>query len=226
MPDSSSESVSVPDEVTSELVRLLTSGHFEQFMGLYRETALGIQDDGAVVLAEVVNAGIKNAVPDCEVKLQVLTSVDRVLGLLHLIAGHSWTAPIAACGVPASAALGQRSDVLFGPPRGDQRTRLMVTLPSEAAHDSTLIDALVQGGMNVARINCAHDDAEAWMAMVRRVRASAAAQGVTVKVLMDLAGPKLRTGPIDGGPAVLNLKPRRDAFCVVTAPVLLGLRPA
>ena len=156
---------------------------------------------------------------------QVLTSVDRVLGLLHLIAGRSWTAPIAACGVPASAALAQRADVLFGAPRGDQCTRLMVTLPSEAAHDGALIDALVQGGMNVARINCAHDDAEAWVAMARRVKASAAAQGVTVKVLMDLAGPKLRTGPIDGGPAVLKLKPRRDAFGVVTAPVRLGLRP-
>ncbi len=95
MPDSSSESVSVPDEVTSELVRLLTSGHFEQFMGLYRETALGIQDDGAVVLAEVVNAGIKNAVPDCEVKLVVSQKTDDK----HIIMiqdgskffGPSWT---------------------------------------------------------------------------------------------------------------------------------------
>lgn len=71
MQEPSSESVSIPQDVTEELVRLLTSGHFEQFMGLYRETALGIHEEGAVVLAEVVNKGIRQAVPDCEVKLVV-----------------------------------------------------------------------------------------------------------------------------------------------------------
>lgn len=95
MQDSSPESVSIPEEVTSELVRLLTSGHFEQFMGLYRETALGIQDDGAVLLAEVVNAGIKTAVPDCEVKIVASQKTDNK----HIIMiqdgskffGPSWT---------------------------------------------------------------------------------------------------------------------------------------
>ncbi|MCC7529993.1 MAG: hypothetical protein IT342_15825 [Candidatus Melainabacteria bacterium] len=76
MQEPSSESISIPEDVTSELVRLLTSGHFEQFMGLYRETALGIQDEGAVVLAEVVNNGIKAAVPDCEMKLVVSQKTD------------------------------------------------------------------------------------------------------------------------------------------------------
>lgn len=71
MQEPSSESVSIPEDVTEELVRLLTSGHFEQFMGLYRETALGIHEEGAVVLAEIVNSGIRKAVPDCEVKLVV-----------------------------------------------------------------------------------------------------------------------------------------------------------
>ena len=71
MQEPSSKSVLVPDDVTSELVRLLTGGHFEQFMRLYRETALAINEDGAVILAEVVNDGIKSAVPDCEVKLVV-----------------------------------------------------------------------------------------------------------------------------------------------------------
>jgi hypothetical protein len=76
MQEPSSESISIPEEVTSELVRLLTSGHFEQFMGLYRETALGIRDEGAVVLAEVVNNGIRAAVPDCEMKLVVSQKTD------------------------------------------------------------------------------------------------------------------------------------------------------
>jgi pyruvate kinase len=36
----------------------------------------------------------------------------------------------------------------------------MVTLPTEAADDGDLITALVSAGMDAARINCAHDDAD------------------------------------------------------------------
>ncbi|MCC6979588.1 MAG: hypothetical protein IT343_14815 [Candidatus Melainabacteria bacterium] len=71
MKEPSSESTMIPDDVTSELVRLLTSEHFEQFARLFRETALNMQQEGAVALAEMVNQGIKAAVPDCEVKLVV-----------------------------------------------------------------------------------------------------------------------------------------------------------
>jgi pyruvate kinase len=46
-----------------------------------------------------------------------------------------------------------------------------------------------------------------------------------VRILVDLAGPKLRTGAIAPGPRVLKLKPRRDAFGAVTAPARLLLHP-
>jgi len=95
MKEPSSESISIPDEVTSELVRLLTSAHFEQFMRLFRETAQSMNEDGPVELAEVVNVGIKSAVPDCEVKLVV----SQKTGDKHIIMiqdgskffGPSWT---------------------------------------------------------------------------------------------------------------------------------------
>ncbi len=35
---------------------------------------------------------------------------------------------------------------------------------------------------------------------------------------MDLAGPKLRTGPVEPGPAVVRVRPRRDAYGRVSAP--------
>ena len=47
----------------------------------------------------------------------------------------------------------------------------MVTLPSAAATDPVLIPSLLRSGMDVARINCAHDDAEAWIAMATRCAA-------------------------------------------------------
>ncbi|EUA34657.1 pyruvate kinase, barrel domain protein [Mycobacterium xenopi 3993] len=70
----------------------------------------------------------------------------------------------------------------------------------------------MQCGMNIARINCAHDDVAAWRAMARHVRQAAASVGTTCLVAMDLAGPKLRTGPLAPGPRVVKLHPYRNAL--------------
>ena len=88
----------------------------------------------------------------------------------------------------------------------------MVTVPSEAASDYALIRDLVNGGMNCMRINCAHDDPEAWSRMIRNLRRAELELGKTCKVEMDLAGPKLRTGPVEPGPAIIKYRPKRDAF--------------
>jgi pyruvate kinase len=73
-----------------------------------------------------------------------------------------------------------------------QRTRIMATLPSEAADDKGLALALIEAGMDCARINCAHDDAAAWTRMIDNVRAASERHGAPCPVLMDIAGPKLR----------------------------------
>lgn len=156
---------------------------------------------------------------------QVLASVDRVLGLLHLLAGRTQGA-LAGLPTASPGLLEQRAGQLFGPRPAEQRARIMVTLPGAAAADDGLVANLVQGGMDVARINCAHDGAADWIAMADRVRRAAAASGRNVKVLMDLAGPKLRTGPIAPLPSVLRLRPQRDGVGAVVTPWRLGLRPA
>lgn len=158
----------------------------------------------------------------------VMANVDKVIGLLHVLLGRPWQA---AEDEPTGfrrgrALLARQAQRLFGPPPAGRHVRMMVTLPAEAAHDAALVGALVQAGMDVARVNCAHDDPAAWEAMARHVRDAAQAAGRPVKLLMDLAGPKIRTGPIAPGPAVLKLRPLRDAFGRVTAPALLGLRAA
>lgn len=156
----------------------------------------------------------------------VLANVDKVIGLLHMLLGRPWQ-PLED--EPAGfrrghALLERQAQRLFGPPPPGRRVRMMVTLPAEAAHDAALVDALVQQGMDVARINCAHDDAPCWRAMAAQVRRAAQAAGRPVRLLMDLAGPKIRTGPLAPGPQVVKLRPLRDAFGRVTAPALLGLR--
>jgi pyruvate kinase len=97
---------------------------------------------------------------------------------------------------PPPAPLKRMSEVLFGRHPAGHATRIMATLPTEAAGDPTLVAALIAAGMDCARINCAHDGPEIWAAMVGHVRAAAAAAGRECKVLMDIAGPKLRLAAV------------------------------
>jgi pyruvate kinase len=115
------------------------------------------------------------------------------------------------------------SRALFGPMREGRPTRIMVTLPSEAAHEPDLVAAFVLAGMDVARINCAHDDPTAWADMAHNVRAAAATAGRQVLVSMDLPGPKLRTGPIADGPCVGRARVTRTASGLVVAPATIWL---
>jgi pyruvate kinase len=62
--------------------------------------------------------------------------------------------------------------------------------------------------------------------MADKVRLAAHQANRTVRILMDLGGPKLRTGPVVDGPAVVKLRPVRDAFGRVTQSARLGLVPA
>jgi pyruvate kinase len=99
----------------------------------------------------------------------------------------------------------------------------MVTMPSEAADDYTLVHDLLQEGMNCMRINCAHDDPGAWSRMIDHLRRAERALGRSCQVVMDLAGPKLRTGALEPGPAVVRIRPQRDVYGRVTAPARVWL---
>ena len=159
----------------------------------------------------------------------VLANVDKVLGILHRLTGLPWE-PLSR-DEPAgfnrgSALLAKHAETLFGAAPPDRGVRIMVTLPSEAAHDDALVEGLVSAGLDIARINCAHDSAAEWVAMATRVRKAARKAKRQVRVLFDLGGPKLRTGPISDAPAVVKLRPERDDFGRVTKAALLGLCPA
>ena len=76
------------------------------------------------------------------------------------------------------------------------RTHIMVTLPTEAASDYTLVRNLVAAGMDCARINCAHDNKEIWESMINLVRRAEKATHKYCKIYMDIAGPKARISAI------------------------------
>ncbi|MDP1902471.1 MAG: pyruvate kinase [Rubrivivax sp.] len=159
----------------------------------------------------------------------VMANLDKVLGILHRLVGRPWTALTAdePSGSRRGPAMLQAHAVaLFGREPPDRAVRVMVTLPSQAAVDEGLVDDLVAAGMDVARINCAHDGADAWRAMADSVRRASRSVGRPVRILMDLGGPKLRTGPIAGSHEVARVKPTKDDLGRVTQAGRLGLRPA
>ncbi|MBI1396991.1 MAG: pyruvate kinase [Betaproteobacteria bacterium] len=158
----------------------------------------------------------------------VLANLDKVLGLLHVLAGRPWDARSGEepAGYRTSARLlADHADALLGRCLDGRRTRIMVTLPSEAATDYGLVRGMMAAGMDCARINCAHDDAVAWECMILHVDRARRELGRPCKVLMDLAGPKLRTGALAPGPRVLKWRPVRDAFGRVTRPARVFLAP-
>jgi len=151
-----------------------------------------------------------------------LASVDSVLAALSRL--HDPPLPLNLAPSPpvdfrtGRALLAEHTEALLGPRPKERSVRVMVTMPSEAADDAALIRDLVAAGMDVMRINCAHDGCEAWQRMVDHLRKAEHEVGRPCRVQCDLAGPKLRTGPIEPGPGVLHVWPLRDDAGQILAP--------
>ena len=159
----------------------------------------------------------------------VIGGLHAVMKALNQLAGSAEASLDLPDGVPTidegDALLEKNCEVLLGPPPPGRTVRIMVTMPSEAATDYDLVRDLVLHGMDCMRINCAHDGPEAWSGMVSNLRRAVKETGRPCKISMDLAGPKLRTGPIEPGPAVLKYRPQRDDFGRVVSPARIWLTP-
>jgi pyruvate kinase len=85
---------------------------------------------------------------------------------------------------------------VFGFRSKNRRVRIMVTMPTEAASNYKLVKQMVKNGMNCARINCAHDDPQVWEKIIYNIHRASNLCERRVKICMDIAGPKIRTGDI------------------------------
>jgi len=119
--------------------------------------------------------------------------------------------------------LRRHTNQLLGKPPAHRWTRFMVTLPSETADEYGFVRDALRAGMDLARINCAHDGPPAWRAMVRHVRRAERELGRSCRIVMDLSGPKLRTGPVRTGRAALRIRVKRDAEGKLLTPAHLVL---
>lgn len=131
----------------------------------------------------------------------VLVTIDRVIAMLALARGLPLPE---APPPPVGFRYGERTLVvnarrLLGRRPAPRNVRIIVTLTPEVADDPRHAYDLIAAGMNCARINCARDDATVWKEMADNVRAARHAHGRDCRILVDLGGPKLRTGAIAGG---------------------------
>ena len=81
-----------------------------------------------------------------------------------------------------------------------------------------MVAGLITAGMRVARLNFSHGDHEAHLASVEVVRAASEEVGVPVALLMDLQGPKIRTGRLRNQQMALN----RNAEVELVSEAIVG----
>ncbi len=121
----------------------------------------------------------------------------------------------------AKAILDRNTDDLFGRAPKKRQTRIMVTQPTIAAEDKDISHGLLKNGMNIARINCAHDDETVWKQIIDNIKST----DYDCKIMMDLGGPKIRTGKMKPGPKVIHVKPKRNNLGQVVSPARVWLAP-
>lgn len=146
----------------------------------------------------------------------VMSNLNKVLKLLHRILDRPYEPAEeyenALTLDQGSEILVQRTRALLGPQPKHRKVRIMVTLPAEASEDYELVRDLIQGGMDCARINGAHDTPDVWERMVANIEKAKTLTGRQCRICFDIPGPKLRTGHFEPGPRVIKWQPERGAL--------------
>ncbi|WP_285492658.1 pyruvate kinase [Actinomadura sp. NBRC 104425] len=96
-----------------------------------------------------------------------------------------------------------------------RRAKIVSTI-GPACSSEEQIHALVEAGIDVARLNMSHGEHAVHEQVYHRLRAAAEATGRGVGILADLQGPKIRVGRFPDGPVRLTLG---DEFTITTEDV-------
>jgi pyruvate kinase len=115
---------------------------------------------------------------------------------------------------------------VLGPQPDGRHIYIMVTAPSSKEADSAWMVKMLHAGMNVLRINCAHEGEREWRQTIDALRDARAETKKDCRVLMDLAGPKIRTGPVAGARRIATWKPTKDELGKMTTPARVTIRRA
>ena len=97
-----------------------------------------------------------------------------------------------------------------------RRAKIVATLgPATSSYEQ--IRAIVDAGIDVARLNHSHGSYDVHEGVYQNVRKAANDSGRAVAVLVDLQGPKIRLGKFENGPHELA---EGDIFMITTDEIL------
>jgi pyruvate kinase len=97
-----------------------------------------------------------------------------------------------------------------------RRAKIVATLgPATSSYEN--IRAIIDAGVDVARMNLSHGSYDVHEAVYANVRQAADDSGRAVAVMVDLQGPKIRLGKFEGGPYDLAVG---DVFKITTEDVV------
>ncbi|MCP4426450.1 MAG: pyruvate kinase [Chloroflexi bacterium] len=97
-----------------------------------------------------------------------------------------------------------------------KKTKIVCTI-GPSSRSPEVLERMIAGGMNIARINFAHGDLEGHRQTIANVRAAAKAVGGRAAIFGDLPGPKMRIGNLAQEPIFLE---RGQSFTLLTDEVL------
>ena len=98
-----------------------------------------------------------------------------------------------------------------------RRAKIVATLgPATSSYDQ--IRAIVEAGVDVARMNLSHGSYDVHEGIYRTVRQVAADTGKAIGIFVDLQGPKIRLGRFENGPVMLE----KGATFKITTDEILG----
>lgn len=84
-----------------------------------------------------------------------------------------------------------------------RKVKIICTL-GPSSYEESVIEKLINAGMNIARLNFSHGDHDFYRILINRIRHVAARLGQTVAILQDLQGPKIRVRAMEHGGVMLN----------------------
>lgn len=124
-------------------------------------------------------------------------TLSQVKNVLSWLNHNHPLSPLGGCDFTTALWLRQsNAERLLGIYPVQDRPHIMVTFSAEMMIESALVEQMLNEGMSIARINCAHDKEEDWLKMIEVLRKAEFKTGKTCKIYMDLAGPKIRVRSI------------------------------
>ena len=98
-----------------------------------------------------------------------------------------------------------------------RRTKIVCTI-GPATGSAAIIERLILAGMNIARLNLSHGTHQEHGRYIKTINEVSHRLGINVAILMDLPGPKYRTGKLKGGQLLLKNRSR----VVLTTKQMIG----